>query len=124
MATTLKDLLNQANPNKIADALRKILLGDMFAAPFKETLVIGVGGGFAANTVVLARPAALVENAYDETDNKSVFIIPTGETPVDQVSCAISADRKTLTFAAGEDGNTVTVTYFAAAVDVATEPGW
>jgi hypothetical protein len=121
---TLADLLDGGDMNKLTAALQKAKLGSALSAPFKETLVVGTGGGFAANTVVLARPAALIEGVYDETDNKSLFIIPTGEAPVDQVSCAISADRKTLTLHSGGDGNTVTVTYFASATDPTVAAGF
>lgn len=125
MATkTLQENLNEANPNKLADALRKVRLGDIFRGPFVETLVVGTD-----HKVTLARPAALIENVFDDTDSASLDVVPASvAAAVDDSVCTIEDDttdagyRKVLTFHANEDGNTVVVSYLASDVDV-TEDG-
>lgn len=120
-ADTLEGVLESANPNKIADALRAAGISGVLKGAIKETLVVG---GVTANSVILASKALVIENVYDDTDSKSLFVIPTGKAAVDDVSCAISADRTTLLLNAAENGNTVIVTYVPVADITAAGTGF
>lgn len=98
MALTLADILTKADPNLLADALRKVNLGVMLA-PTTKTITQS-----SATTMTLSPPAlcpgvvsvrvtggASALNAYICTD--------AGGTAVDGAICKLSADGKTLTFA-------------------------
>lgn len=100
MAITLANVLSKADPNLIADALRKVDLGVMLA-PVVKTITQS-----SATTMTLSPPAlcpgvvsvrvtggASAANAYICTD--------AGGTAVDGAICKLSADGTTLTFALG-----------------------
>lgn len=97
-AFTLADALTAANPSNLADALRKVDLGQLLA-PTVATI-----SQASATTVVLDPPAlcpavvsarvtggAAAQNVYICTD--------AGGTAVDGAICKLSADGTTLTFA-------------------------
>lgn len=97
---TLAGALDEANPNKIADALQKVKLGSLLT-PTTETI-----SQASATTVALASPALLVSSirVTGGTALAGVYkVTDSGGTPVDSATlgvATISDDGATLTFAA------------------------
>lgn len=98
MALTLANILTKADPNLIADALRKVNLGVMLA-PTVSTI------SQAADVDVILDPPALCPAVVSVrvtggTSAANVYIVSdSGATPVDGAICKLSADGTTLTFA-------------------------
>jgi len=98
MAITLADILTKADPNLLADALRKVNLGVMLA-PVVKTITQS-----SATTMTLSPPAlcpAVVGvRVTGGASAANVYIVAdSAATPVDGAICKLSADGKTLTFA-------------------------
>jgi hypothetical protein len=99
--TTLKDALNEANPNEIADALNKINMGTMFTVN-RETITIASATTLNLLTQSTAKVAAqYVQSVRVVTGTATgVRIVgDAGATPSTTV-VALSADGTTLTFEA------------------------
>lgn len=98
---TLKDALNQANPNEVADALAKVDLGTMFTVNH-ETITIPSGTTLNLLTQSTAKVAAQFVQAVRVVTGTATgvrIIGDAGATPSATV-CALSADGTTITFEA------------------------
>lgn len=103
---TLKSALNEANPNKLADAMAQIDLGDILTP-----LVTDTGAITASATVTLDPPALMVQAArvvtsgtaasvgsYLVSDASATTSIPPGGASSGAGVAKISADGTTITF--------------------------
>lgn len=107
--STIAELLDRANPNDLADALRKIKLGTMLT-PKKAALTQAAG-----TAVTLDPPALIVQHArvttgvstgnYIPTDSGGTAAAPSGAAPG---VVKVSDDGATLTFNANVEALTVT----------------
>jgi hypothetical protein len=104
---TLKNVLNEANPNKIADALAKIDLGTMFTATeFDTGAITGVAGvTIPGNGALLVQSARVVTSAvpasvgtYLAGDSAVTPLLPPGGAGVAIGIATLSLDGKTITF--------------------------
>ena len=106
-APTLGLALEQANPNILADALRKVNLSKML-----EPQKLVLSGATAAATVTLDPPALLVQSVRVTTAPAgqaavaSRIVADSGATPSATV-CKLSDDGSTLTFEANLTGAVV-----------------
>lgn len=97
----IRDVLNNANPNDLEDAIRKILLGDMLKT-VDETITIASGTAINLETDSAFKRAAHVVQSVRvvtgaATGNRAIG--DAGATPSTTL-VALSADGKTITFEA------------------------
>ena len=96
---TLAGALDEANPNKVADALRKVKLGTLLS-PLKKTIVQAD-----AVTVTLSPPALVINSVRTTAGSGLAGIYQVGDTDTTEVNsatlgrCSLSDDGATLTFA-------------------------
>jgi hypothetical protein len=104
---TLKTVLNEANPNRIADALAKIDLGTMFTAVEYDTgTITGVAGvTIPGNGALLVQSARVVTSGtgasvgtYLAGDSAVTPLLPPGGASTAVGIAALSVDGKTITF--------------------------
>lgn len=103
---TIKMVLDDADPNEVADALRKVKLGTVLTGLVEDTGVIS-----ASATVTLTKPALMIQSArvvssgtaasvgtYAVGDASTTATLPTGGASSGVGLAKISADGLTLTF--------------------------
>jgi hypothetical protein len=106
---TLKAALDQANPNKVADALQKIALGTVLTPIVYDTGVLS--GALIVAAIPLPSPALLVQSArvvssgtaasvgtYLVSDASAVAVIPPGGASAAAGVAKLAADGTTVTF--------------------------
>lgn len=98
MAITLGDILTKADPNLLADALRKVNLGVMLA-PKVATITQSSSTSMTLSPPALC-PGVVSVRVTGGAAAANVYIVTdSGGTPVDGAICKLSADGTTLTFA-------------------------
>lgn len=115
MALSLADILTKADPNLIADALRKVNLGVMLA-PVSETITLGAPAttlplsvkSFGPGSMHVRVTAGVSVGKYVVTDSGGVVVDVGAEIGV----CKLAADGLSLVFASNV--TTVIVSYLAA----------
>lgn len=98
MALTLANILTKADPNLIADALRKVNLG-VLLAPTVSTISQASSVDVILDPPALC-PAVVSARVTAGAAAQNVYIVTdSGGTAVDGAICKLSADGTTLTFA-------------------------
>lgn len=104
---TVKNVLNEANPNKIADALAKIDLGSMFTAVEYDTGTItavaavpipGNGALLVQSARVVTSGTAASVGTYLAGDSAVTPLLPPGGASTAVGIAALAVDGKTITF--------------------------
>lgn len=100
MAITLGSILSKADPNLLADALRKVNLGVMLS-PVVKTITQSSAVTMTLSPPALC-PAVVSVRVTGGASAANVYIVTdSGGTAVDGAICKLSADGATLTFALG-----------------------
>lgn len=98
---TIKTALNEANPNKVADALAKIDLGTMLD-PIDETITIASGTVVNLATASVAKKAAMMVQSVRVVTGTATGVRTVGDAGATASTSVVvlSADGTTLTFEA------------------------
>lgn len=106
-AETLKDVLNDANANKIPDALHKVNLGDMFTITEYDTGAItgvadvpvpGMGALVVTSARVVSSATAASVGTYLVSDSAQTPLLPPGGASVAVGLAALAIDGKSIKF--------------------------
>ena len=98
---TLKDVLDEANPNQLADAMQQMKLGTMMTV-LEESITISSGTVIDLTADSVAGKAALMVLGVDVTAGTATGVrmpAPSTSTPT-TTAVAVAADGTTLTFEA------------------------